>query len=95
MDQSWYDAPKARKPWLSPLKIAALAILLLLGLGIWFLVSVINGQARVTIDYGKKSHELVRERQGMPPDAPHNWDALLAITAKYDKAMAAVQACST
>ncbi len=81
-----------KKPWLTPLKLAAIAVLLLLGLGVAFLVTVMYADPKVTVDYGAKAHELVRKRQNMPPDALNEWDLIGRIAAKHTAAREAVQA---
>ena len=81
-----------KKPWFTPFKIAAIAVLLLLGLGTAFLVSVMYAKPKVTVDYGDKAYELVRNRQNMPPDAANEWDLIGKLAAKHTAAREAVSA---
>jgi hypothetical protein len=88
---TWHD-DKRKKPWLSTLKLIGLAVLLLLALLVWYLLTIINAEAKVSVDYGKKVHESVRARQGMPTSADDHWALIIALAEKYHAARERVEA---
>lgn len=81
-----------KKPWLTPLKMILIALLLAIGLGVAYLLSIIFAEPKITVDYGKKANALARERQGMPADAPDNWGLIGEIAGKLETAREAVAA---
>ncbi len=83
---------KPAKPWLTPLKITFIALLLLLVLAAAFLASVIFANPKVTVDFGKKANSLARQRQSMPADVPDNWGLISDIAGKLEAARLAVSA---
>lgn len=86
-----YEAQK-KKSWRTTLKLIGIAVLLLVAVLAWYLLSIINAEAKISVDYGKKVHESVRSRQGMPPSADDHWALIIALTEKYQAAREKVEA---
>lgn len=87
-----HEVAQKKKPWLTPLKMILIAMLLAIGLGAAYLLSIIFADPKVTVDYGRKANALARERQGMPADAPDNWGQISEIAKKLEAARETVAA---
>ncbi len=84
-----HDA-RPRRPFFTPLKMIAIALLLGGALFAWFVLSVIFADPNITTDYGTKANELARQRQKMPAGAPDNWGLISEIAEKLSAAREAV-----
>jgi hypothetical protein len=80
------------KPFLTPLNMILIALLLALIVVVAYLLSIIFADPKVTVDFGKKANALAREQQGMPADAPGNWGLISEIAKKLEAARETVAA---